>query len=186
MEHHPQQVWEFKEQQPAMYTKLFEQYGWTVKKQQGTATMFFKEQTGSVLKKLIRQNFTAATWGKAKSGQKSDILGPIVCAIIDTESQKKQVQDFITRLKDQVLVIKTTALDQHVNRPAYVGSDFGKALDHFYANHMTVSKNPNQWTATNRVTYEGQILDDYGVNRRMTDAENRYNRLKDQLPIAPN
>ncbi|WP_407267459.1 hypothetical protein [Tenacibaculum maritimum] len=30
------------------------------------------------------------------------------------------------------MVYKATVLDHHINRPAYVKSDFGKALDNFF------------------------------------------------------
>ncbi|CAF1319409.1 unnamed protein product [Adineta ricciae] len=111
----------------------------------GVAAMSFKRQTGS-----------ATIFGKDKTGQSSAILGPIACAIVDSNLQKRQVQNFITRLNSVVLVIKpvvysytigdyvksnlgkTTSLDGHVN------ADFAATLKHFYRNNNNAPRNPNQ------------------------------------------
>lgn len=92
---------------------------------------------------------------------------------------------------------KATALDHHINRPGYVAKDFGKALDNFFdkkdeeveeynkgkeeKDHKEkVSRNPVDW-GTNHSNYEEEILEDYGKNRRGTDMENRYNKMKAKL-----
>ncbi|WP_407268117.1 hypothetical protein [Tenacibaculum maritimum] len=102
------------------------------------------------------------------------------------------------------MVYKATVLDHHINRPAYVKSDFGKALDNFFIkkdkeveefnkkgkdkkkHKSKVSRNPNDW-GDNHSIYEKSILDDYGKNRRMSKsngksvAPSRYKHLKAEL-----
>jgi len=73
---------------------------------------------------------------------------------------------------------KATVLDQHINRPAYVDNDFGKALDKFFKKNPTVDRNPNNWGA-NHYMYEKTILDDYGKKRRGTKMSDRYDDLKE-------
>ncbi len=98
---------------------------------------------------------------------------------------------------------KAVALDHHINRPAYVKADLSKALDNFFAakdaeideynkdkdkkNHKEkISRNPNDW-GDNHSDYETIILDDYGINRRMSKrdgvsvAPGRYEHLKTEL-----
>lgn len=76
---------------------------------------------------------------------------------------------------------RATALDHHINRPAYVKTDLGKALDNFFAmdEYNEVSKNPDNW-GENHSTYEDIILEDYGNNRRGTDMKNRFTKMKDR------
>lgn len=192
----PIQVKEFKEKYPAKYKELFEDCGWTVEND----TMYYKDPndsaatkiTGSALKTKIREGFKESEF---KKKLKCAPLEPIAKASQDKDFQAKQVADFIDRLKNKVLPIKpsgysyalsaflksklgkATALDHHINRPGYVKTDFGKALDTFFAANPTVSKNPGEW-GDKHAEYEKTILDDYGVNRRGTDMKGRYNKMK--------
>jgi len=103
------------------------------------------------------------------------------------------------KLKDYLLskLGKATVLDHHINRPAYVDNDFGEALDNFFSKKdkevndfnkgkdekdqkAKISRNPANW-GTNHAAYEKNVLDDYGKNRRGTDMENRYNKMKAKL-----
>lgn len=86
-------------------------------------------------------------------------------------------QLFLTTLPLKTKLGKATALDQHINRPAYVKEDFGKALNHFYKENPSVSKNPNNWKDSHE-TYENEILEYYGKHRRGTHMPLRYNQLK--------
>jgi hypothetical protein len=105
------------------------------------------------------------------------------------------LKDFIDRLRNKVLPIKpslkdpytledylksklgkATVLDHHVNRPGYVKTDFKNALERFFKNNPTVSRNPYDWSF-NHAKYERIILDDYGNNRRGTDMAARYKKL---------
>ena len=87
-------------------------------------------------------------------------------------------------------------LDQHVNAPAWVKGDFKSALDRFFTNKDAeiviynkgkdekdyknkISRNPSEW-ADKHATYEEEIIDDYGVNRRGTDMITRYNKIKNK------
>lgn len=89
---------------------------------------------------------------------------------------------------------KATVLDQHINRPGYVDDDFGAALGRFFANSdakitkenktkkegeklSNISRNPADW-GTKHAEYEKAILDDYGLVRRGTDMDKRYNKMK--------
>ncbi len=192
----PIQVQEFKDKYPAKYKELFEDCGWTVE----SKTMYYKDPndsaatkiTGSALKTKIREGFKESEF---KKKLKCTPLEPIAKAAQDKDFQAKQVEDFIDRLKNKVLPIKpkgysytlkqylksklgkATALDHHINRPGYVKTDFGKALDTFFTNNPTVSKNPGDW-GDKHAEYEKTILDDYGVNRRGTDMKGRYNKMK--------
>ena len=90
------------------------------------------------------------------------------------------ISDYMTSDKGRAL-----ALDQSVNRPAYVADDYGSALDTFYKNNPKVSKNPADW-GTNRNTYEEQINAIYGPTRRGTDMKKRYESIRDAAdPVVP-
>lgn len=207
----PTQVKEFKKSNLSKYIELFEDCGWTVE----DGKMYYKDPydlkatkiTGSALKKKVRDGFK-----KSQSGKKIKCkpLEPIVKAASDKDFQAKQIADFIKRL-NKVLKIKpvgytyqlkdylksklgkATALDHHINRPAYVDTDFGKALNNFFSKKdkeveafnkgkkkedqkEKVSRNPSEWGAEHS-TYEKTILDDYGKNRRGTDMKKRYNNM---------
>jgi murein DD-endopeptidase MepM/ murein hydrolase activator NlpD len=211
------QVEEFKKNNPNKYKELFENCGWTVE----GGIMYYKDPsdsnstkiTGKKLKLKIREGFKSTEFKKML---KCKPLESIVKASKDEDFKIKQVQDFIDRLKKKVLPIKpkgynysldnylksnlgkATILDHHINRPAYVKTDFGKALDNFFSKknkeieefnkkekdkskHKTkISKNPIEWGESHS-DYEKEILDDYGVNRRGTDMKNRYNKMKDKF-----
>lgn len=212
----PIQVKEFKEKNPDKYKSLFEDCGWTVE----NSIMYYKDLsdssstkiTGSSLKSKIREGFKSS---ENKKKLKCKPLEPIVRAMKDKDFQAKQVEDFIDRLKNKVLPIKptgysykikdylksklgkATALDHHINRPGYVKTDFGEALDNFFDSKdeevnkynkdkekkdqkEKISRNPNDW-GDSHSDYEKEILEDYGKNRRGTDMENRYNKMKSKL-----
>lgn len=224
----PIQIEEFKKDHPKKYKSLFEDCGWTV----DNKTIYYKNLrdkeakkiTGKDLKTKIREGFTKDTY---KKKVRCAPLEPIVKAVNDKDFQAKQLKDFIDRLKNKVLVIKpkghtsyklkdylksklgkATALDHHINRPGYVATDFGKALDNFFtkkdkeiedANKLIekenkeitdpklkkekkkkVSRKPSEW-GDKHTEYEKDILEDYGKNRRGTDMENRYKKMKAKL-----
>ncbi|UJR17216.1 hypothetical protein I4U23_004111 [Adineta vaga] len=185
------QVYEFKQEHPQVYNEKFEKCGWSVS---STKQMSFRGKTGSTLKQYLRQNFQKG------SVDTSEALGPLVCAISTPEFQMKQVKDFISRLHTVMKIAPTgyqytiadyfksylgqaTALDQHINKPALVARDVADALNTFYKKNSNAPTNPNQWTTQQRSTYEREILQDYGVNRKMNDPKNRYEKLKMTLPL---
>src|SRR5699024_6228249 len=79
---------------------------------------------------------------------------------------------------------KATILDHHINRPGYVIYDFSSALNRLFNKYPQLSKNPDNWNDTK---YESELLDDYGINRRMSKinkisvSSSRYSHLKKEL-----
>lgn len=90
------------------------------------------------------------------------------------QGYKQPISDYMSSPKGRALV-----LDQSVNRPAYVKTDFGSALDTFYKNNPNASRNPAEW-GDKRAQYEDEINELYGPNRRGTDMPNRYDKIKNQ------
>jgi hypothetical protein len=181
----------FKDNYPEKWRGLMEDCKWSLDDSKGVV---YDGASGAALKTKIRDGFTATTYGKVVV---CPPLEPIVNLVKDSDFQRQQVQDFITRLKNQVLPLtpdgyshklseylksklgKATALDHHVNRPGYVAEDFGASLDTFYKKNPKVSKDPGEW-GTNHATYETEILEDYGKTRRGTDMAGRYKKLKEK------
>jgi hypothetical protein len=140
--------------------------------------------TGSALDSLIQNN----------PDRQAELLGPFRELGRTPEFQRKQVLDFNDRLvgavgkkptgynypiSDYVSSESGSALvlDQDVNRPGYVKSDFGSALDSFYADNPAAPKNPTLWTAAQRAQYEPDIVDNYSSVRRGTDMAGRAAKL---------
>ncbi|WP_299180773.1 LysM peptidoglycan-binding domain-containing protein [uncultured Aquimarina sp.] len=217
----PKQVAKFKKDFPKKYKELFEDCGWIL----NNDSLSYKDPlnssstklTGSVLKTKIREGFDSSTY---KSKLKCTILEPIVKAMKDADFQSLQIVDVKKRLSkvskfkpsgysykisDYFIskLGKAVALDHHINRPAYVKSDLGKALDNFFVvkdseideynkdkdekdHKEKISRNPNDW-GSDHSDYETIILEDYGVNRRMSKrdgvsvAPGRYEHLKTEL-----
>jgi hypothetical protein len=157
--------------------------------------------TGRELKTLIRTGCSYDTFGKKV---KNIPLSSIVNAIKDQKFEKKQIMDFLTRLRSSILPVnpigynysigeylisdlgRATALDHHVNRPGYVRRDIGHTLDEFFNKNPTVSQNPANW-GDSRAIYESEIVDSYGRSRAMAKpggvpvAPVRYAALKSRL-----
>ncbi len=98
----------------------------------------------------------------------------------------------IDRLKNKVLPIIPIGYSYKIKD--YLKSKLGKALDNFFDkkdeeveehnkgkeknDHLEkISRNPANWE-TDDSNYEKEILEDYGKNRRRTNMENRYNKMK--------
>ncbi|BBN65816.1 hypothetical protein KUIN1_50060 [Pseudomonas sp. KUIN-1] len=58
--------------------------------------------------------------------------------------------------------------------------DLGSALDTFFAQNPTVSRDVDTWGAAYNFN-ERKVLDLYGARRRITNALLRYNHLKAEL-----
>ncbi|MGU7840351.1 hypothetical protein ACV22V_12865 [Burkholderia sp. AW33-5] len=205
----PEQVAQFKTFNEADYRDLFERCGWMVDGAGPTATMYYSHPiltggekiTGDGLKKLIRNGCSKSSF---KSRIKNEPLAAIVHAISSRSYEKRQLMDFVDRLRNIVLPTvparysctvgeyfasdlgRATALDQSVNRPSYVGPDIGKALDTFFSRHPSIPRNPDEW-GDSRADYEYEILEIYGPDRRMAKvggvsvAPARYSSLKNGL-----
>jgi hypothetical protein len=206
----PVQVADFKASNAAEYQELFEKCGWTVEGSQSSAQMFYmhtdltqgRKITGRPLQSLIRQGCSAANFGK---NIKSTPLAVIAHAIISESYETKQLMDFLSRLRKEVLprmpagyrytiaqyfqsdLGRAVALDQSVNRHNYVIRDIGKSLNAMFSRHPGLSKNPDEWGA-NREQYEREVIDDYGDSREMSldsnglnSASRRFNNLISKL-----
>lgn len=156
--------------------------------------------TGRELRTLVRQNFTAGQRKESKP------LAALLHAVSHPKYQDRQVADVAERLRGALAIKprlhgmqnqtypqsigefvrsdlgKATVLDHHVNRPGNVKSNFGSALDRFFARHPCISSDANSsdWSQ-NRTAYEREILDDYGNARSMNDPGIRYNNLVNRL-----
>ncbi|WP_201289820.1 LysM peptidoglycan-binding domain-containing protein, partial [Tenacibaculum maritimum] len=174
----PKQVSRFKKEYPKKFEEYFEDCGWIL---ESDTKMYFKDLNkkldGSKLKKEIRKGFDSTTYAK-KIDYK--LLEPIVKVSKDVDFQSLQVVDIQKRLSRVIRLTpkkynykiqeflksklgKAVVLDHHINRPAYVKSDFGKALDNFFIkkdkeveefnkkekdkkkHKSKVSRNPNDW-----------------------------------------
>lgn len=196
----PRQVYEFSQSNPAAYQRLFESQGWTAAHTgagttPGDYTMSYCDPndpnaptlTGTALNDHIRQPNNPARW--------QETLGPLFRAGRDADFQQKQIGDFVTRLDDALAKVPrgsytqpissylsseqaaALVLDQDVNRPGYVATDMGRALNTFYAANPKASQDPTQWTAQERARYEPQIVAAYTSVRRMTDADTRAQHI---------
>ncbi|QOT80474.1 hypothetical protein [Cupriavidus basilensis] len=146
---------------------------------------------------IIRKGCSAQNFGKKIANIP---LASIVHAISDPRFERRQVMDFLVRLRVRILPFKpngyqysiasyfqsdlgrATALDHHVNRPHYVERDIGRSLDRFFANHPNVSRNPAEWGAQ-RSAHEKKIVEHYGHHREMAIgvASPRYVALKKRI-----
>ncbi|WP_143477820.1 hypothetical protein [Pseudogulbenkiania subflava] len=72
---------------------------------------------------------------------------------------------------------RAAALDQHVNRPAYVPEDIKKAVHAYTGKHPDVKPDPATWDV-NHAKIEAEILEIYGNARRGTDMPLRFKKLK--------
>ncbi|WP_414932553.1 hypothetical protein [Vibrio europaeus] len=195
------QVLEFKKTHPNLYTKLFESQGWYFKQTE----VFFQHSAFHSGEKLVGRQLMRAM--RAMCGP--DVLGKEVkclpiqnfaCAINNHKFIEKQLHDFIARLryveslnipKYNITIGKmllsnfgmALALDQHINRPAFVINDLTNAVDKYLTLNSEVSKNFEAWTIQEHNQHESEILEIYGKDRRMTDASKRYDNLRDEFKI---
>lgn len=188
----PVQVAAFKEKFPGLYQRLFSNCGWEVAKDARGWRMYFRDETGTSLKKTIRSGFEEAFSGRRSSAP----LNAIVHAIASPEFQALQVSDFVVRLRhvsgltvhnglrlDQYLsspLGKALALDHHINRPAYVVPDLRAALTRLFDKFPALDPDPGKWRDHGEA--EAALIEIYAPSRRMTDAESRYRKLKERLP----
>ncbi|WP_277183583.1 hypothetical protein, partial [Caballeronia sp. BR00000012568055] len=104
----PTQVALFKSTNPNDYVDLFEQCGWSVEGTGTSAVMYYTHATltqnskitGAALKELIRRDCSAEKFNKVVENIP---LASIVNAITSKMFEKRQIMDFIDRLRDVVL-----------------------------------------------------------------------------------
>lgn len=140
--------------------------------------------SGAALKNMVRTQ--ADRW--------ADTLGPFRSLGRTPEFQTKQVLDFNDRLVSSLDKTPTgyshsigdyvtseggsaLVLDQDVNAPGFVQSDFGKALKSFYTATPGAAADPTTWTDAQRAAYEPAITSAYSAVRRGTDMPLRASNL---------
>ncbi|WP_233411623.1 glycoside hydrolase family 19 protein [Paraburkholderia kururiensis] len=97
----PQQIWEFRNENPSLFEEIFGRCGWSVVQEEGPRIYYSSSDTenrkitGQELYDFIKKGFQEADSGFPKE---SKPLASIAHAMINEEYQKKQVVDFIGRL----------------------------------------------------------------------------------------
>ncbi|KAB7769643.1 calcium-binding protein [Xanthomonas maliensis] len=197
----PQQISEFKKENPALFDEIFGDCGWSIKEETGGARIYYSSEatnnseiTGEKLYDFIKEGFQLEDSGFPKE---SKPLAAISAAMIHEEYQKKQVADFIGRMRSALLkkprgypyaaneyfqsrLGRALVLDHDVNAPGNVVRDIGKSLDKLKANHPGLQNNPALWGA-NRSTYEQELIEIYGPSRNMNSPAERYEHLRGLL-----
>ena len=217
----PKQVYGFSQSNPAKYKALFADQGWTVThtgkgKTPNDYTMTFSAdgspKSPAQTRAYIKDRSAPDHWNNA--------LLPLLQAGRDRDFQAQQIGDFKDRLDTALAKVPAgtayklvkggtpytrpiseyvtseqgaaLVLDQSVNRPGYVASSFGKALDAFYAANPKAPADPTRWTAAQREEYEPKIMAEYQLQRHasgMTHADERGARItvgNTPLSAAPN
>jgi len=188
------------------YPELYERYaiycGWSVEGSGTSSVIYYsdsaltlgKKITSSELKNLVRLGCSQSSYRQAVHNKP---LAALLKIISLPQYLDLQILDFVQRLHDaesQVVTIdnkqikkfiksnfgRAVILDHSVNRPGYVKPDFKKALENFNTHNPTVSLDPQSW-GENHNDYEGKLLDEYKLTRRMTDSSARFNSLKAKL-----
>ncbi|MFJ3261735.1 hypothetical protein ACIPK7_15885 [Pseudomonas sp. NPDC086581] len=197
----PQQIYEFKDENPDLYDDLFSQCGWTVEKENGKSRIYYSSPetggrniTGEELYNFIKLGFQQADSGFPKE---SKPLASIAHAILNDSFQSKQVVDFIGRMHTALRkkpvgyshaasdffksrLGRALVLDHDVNAPGNVVGDLKRAVDRLRQQHPGLSGDPNAWGA-NRTQYENELVAIYGPARHMHHAQERYNHLRGLL-----
>ncbi|MEE5129841.1 hypothetical protein V2J82_05250 [Pseudomonas alliivorans] len=201
----PLQVKRFKELYPEEYAELFEAQGWHLDISDTETKMYYQHSDFSngekldfsLLKSKLRIGCSESTYGKVVQCKPVAVMS---CAVGSPSYVKLQITDFIARLRKVLLEKPSTydftvgdlfisalgraaALDESVNRPANVVKNLKKALDKFFLQNPTVSKDITKW-GNNHATYELQVANIYGPGRLgMTEPADRYNKLKVTLNV---
>ena len=193
----PVQIFQFREEYPELYASLFESCGWEIHGDGRNVRIFYQGVTGEQLRTIIREGFNQEK-RKAKAKTASAPLAAFLHAITSEEFLAKQVVDFVERLRLSLSVSprghgatvigdylrsslgKAVVLDQHVNRPGFVSTDFGRALDVFFDENPQADRHPSKW-ASDHDRNENSLIEIYSSRRRMTDSIHRYDALKERL-----
>jgi len=199
----PALIEQFAKKDPEAYKRLFADKGLTIQhdsiKTKGGktvldahATIYYKDPNQPNMKPITGRALRAYTKDKNNHLAAENALRPLHDAAGDPAFIKLMLEYFQNRLKTAIgtnvnghplssyvhnLEARADALDQSVNRPAYVKPDFTKAVKQFYKDNPLAPKNPDSWTPEQRAIYEPQILKDYLAVRRTYDATNRAKRL---------
>ncbi|WP_248742399.1 MULTISPECIES: hypothetical protein [unclassified Pseudomonas] len=196
----PIQVKNFKMLYPDEYVELFENQGWYLDLSAAEPRMYYQDPEYSSgeklekgpLKSKLRQGCGEHNFLQVIQCKPVSVLS---CAVGSPEYVELQISEFVDRLRDvRIKTISTysftvgqlflstlglaTVLDEHVNRPNNVGANLKRALNKFFLENPTVSKDITTW-GSNHAAYERKITDIYGPNRiGMTEPLDRYTNLK--------
>jgi hypothetical protein len=195
------QIASFRDAHAELYHNYAANCGWTVEGSGASSILYYSDQsltggkkiTATELKALIRNDCNKNTYGKVIHNKP---LAALVKIITLPEYLDLQIIDFVRRLhkaeasyvghgrriKDYVKSNfgRALVLDESVNRPANVASDFKKAIENFHDHNPSIDYNPETW-GHQHSSYELKLLDEYRLTRRMTDSTLRYNALKVKL-----
>ncbi|MDN7424699.1 hypothetical protein [Burkholderia dolosa] len=196
----PQQIWEFRNENPSLFEEIFGRCGWSVVQEEGPRIYYSSSDTGN--RKITGQelyDFIKKGFQEADSGfpKESKPLASIAHAMINEEYQKKQVVDFIGRLHIAIAkkpsgysnsasdfflsrLGRALVLDQDVNAPGNVSMDLGASINALRARHTGLGRDPTQWGG-DRSQYEAELIEIYGPSRHMNSAAERYNQLRGML-----
>ncbi|WP_227495727.1 hypothetical protein [Vibrio coralliilyticus] len=191
------QIVDFKKNNYEAYVELFENKGWFFSE---NSTYFQHEgfSNGEKLqgRKLIQKLREMCNQISFEKKETIDCL-PIknmACSMRDERFISKQLEDFVKRLRfvESIYLPKykmkiseifrsklglAAALDQHINRPSYVATDISNAINKFFSENSNISQDIKSWNSKDHDERERMILDIYGVDRRMTHPQLRYNKL---------
>ncbi|MNB64529.1 hypothetical protein D3C87_557160 [compost metagenome] len=196
----PIQIKNFKKLYPEEYVELFENQGWHLDLSSDKPRLYYQDAEFSngekfereALKNKLREGCGEFNFGHVIQCKPVAVLS---CAVGSPEYVELQISEFVERLRDvRVKSISTysfnvgqlflstlglaTVLDEHVNRPGNVGANLKSALNKFFLQNPTISKDLATW-GSNHALYERKITDIYGPNRvGMTDPSDRYEKLK--------
>lgn len=196
----PQQILEFRDENPSLFEEIFGRCGWSVVQEEGPRIYYSSSDTenrkitGQELYDFIKKGFQEADSGFPKE---SKPLASIAHAMLNEQYQKKQVVDFIGRLhiaiskkpsgysnpaSDFLLsrLGRALVLDHDVNAPGNVSQDLGTSINTLRARHTGLAADPAQW-GDNRSQYEAELIQIYGPSRHMNNAVERYNQLRGML-----
>ena len=196
------QVKKFKESHEELYVEYFETKGWHIDTSSNPTKLYYQNASwkdgskleGLELRNAIRENCSGSTYGQIINCLP---VSTLVCAISSEEYINLQLADYVDRLNEALSkkptghtytardLFKTnlgraTVLDQCINRPSNVSDDLKSAIDKFYLNNPSINTEISSW-GENHSEYENKILEIYGKNRRMTDANERYLKLKEKF-----
>lgn len=195
------QLASFRDAHADLYYNYAVSCGWTVEGSGSASVLYYCDQlltegkkiTATKLKTLIRNNCNENTYGKVIHNKP---LAALVKIITLPEYLDLQVIDFVKRLhkaesssvgngrkiKDYAKSNfgRALVLDESVNRPGNVASDFKKAIKNLHDHNPEIDRDPEAW-GSQHSSYESKLLDEYRLTRRMTDSTLRYNALKAKL-----
>ncbi|KAA6172930.1 calcium-binding protein [Pseudomonas veronii] len=197
----PKQISEFKLENRVLFSEIFAKCGWSIRQESNGARIYYssgetenEEITGNALYEFIKKGF-----GQTDSGfpKKSEALASIASAMLHEEFQKKQVVDFIARMRValsksplgyanpvsdffQSRLGRALVLDHDVNAPANVSRSLKSAIDVLRSRHPELSLDPSQW-GDSRLKYEEELITIYGPARNMNSPSERYSHLRGLL-----